>query len=222
MRWRADIHALATCDNALFLGTFAAGAAILRNNVDSEVAQNIQQHGPYWGNASEVISHGGNSFTVQLPLIAGVYAMSLLHQDDDLHEFSLTLFSSFNFTLISSFSLQYVTGTHRSNSATFSAFGDSGFPSTPVATSFALAAVIEERYGWRCGVPAYLAAGLIGWSEVDQNQHTVSDVVFGAALGYAIGKSIGAMHYRPDSPFKLVPFTDPWSRSQGLGIERRF
>ena len=222
MRWGTDVRALATCENGIFLGVFAGAAVILRNNVDNQVAQDVQQHGPYWGNLSNVISNAGDSFTFQIPLIAGVYAAGLYYQDEDLHELGLTMFAAFKFSVISSLALQYATGTHRSEGGTLNSFSDSGFPSTPVATSFALAAVIDERFGWKGGVPAYLAAGLIGWSEIDQNQHRVSDVVFGAALGYVIGKSLGSLHYRPDSPCKLVPFIDARSGTQGIGFERRY
>jgi hypothetical protein len=224
MRWGTDVCALATCENAIFLGTFAAGAVVLRNNVDSQVAQNIQEHGPYWGNFSHALGSGSESFVVQIPLIAGIYGAGLYYQDEDLHELGLTMFAAFKFSVIGSLALQYATGTHRSDGGLFNAFGDSGFPATPVATGFALAAVIDERYGWRGGVPAYLTAGLIGWSEIDQNQHKVSEVVFGAALGYAIGKSLGSLHYRPGSgsPFKLVPFFDAWNGAQGIGVERRY
>lgn len=221
-RWKADMHALFTGDNAVFLGVFATGALILRNNVDQQVIDNVQQNGPYWGHLSDTISALGESFTVQIPLIAGVYAASLYCQDDDLHELSVTMLASVKFSVISSLALQYATGTHRSDNGIIGSFGDNGFPSTSSATSFALAAVIDERYGWPGAIPAYLAAGLVGWSEIDQSQSRLSDVVFGAALGYVIGKSLGSMHYRPDSPTKLVPFVDPVSGTQGLGFERRF
>ena len=221
-RWGTDVRALTTCENAIFLGAFGAAAAIMRNNLDVRVAENIQQHGPYGGDFSNTLSNMGDSFTVQIPLIAGVYATSLYFQDDDLHELALTMFASFKFSVIGSLGLQYITGTHRSGGGTLDSFSDSGFPSTPVATSFALAAVIDERYGWRGGAPAYLAAGLIGWAEIDQNQHRVSDVVFGAALGYVIGKSLGSLHYRPNSPCKLVPFIDAVTGTQGVCFERRY
>lgn len=221
-RWKADVNALVACDNAIFLGVFATGAVILRNNVDQQVMDNIQQHGPYWGNLSNTISALGESFTVQIPVLATMYGASLYFQDDELHELSITMLASVKFSVISSLALQYATGTHRNDNGIIGSFGDNGFPSTSTATSFALAAVIDERYGWPGAVPAYLAAGLVGWSEIDQNQSRLSDVVFGAALGYVIGKSLGSMHYRPDAPTKLVPFVDPVTGCQGLGFERRF
>ena len=53
--------------------------------------------------------------------------------------------------------------------------------------------------GRSAALPTPRRAGLIGWAGIDQQQHRVSDVVFGAALGYVIGKSIGALRYHPDA-----------------------
>ena len=148
-----------------------------------------------------------------------MYVVSLCQQNEDLHELTLAMFTSFKFAVLGSVALQYATHTHHTQGGVFNLFRDSGFPSEGTAASFALAAVIDERFGWQGGVPAYLVSGLIGWSEIDQNHHTVSEVFFGAALGYVIGKSIGAMHYHPNAPFKLVPFVDSYSGTQGIGFE---
>ena len=79
-RWGTDVQALLTCENAVFLGTFAAGAVVLRNNVDNQVYQNIQEHGPYWGNFSQALGNSSESFFVQIPQISGVYGASLYYQ----------------------------------------------------------------------------------------------------------------------------------------------
>ena len=221
-RFVDEIEALATCENALFMGAAVGAAVYLHDNVDNRVADGITRHGPVWGNVSEVIVDFGDAFPYQLPLLAGMYATSLWQQNKDLHELTLTMFTTYKFTLLSSVALQYATRTHESGNGVFNLFSDSGFPSEQTATTFALAAVIDEALGWECGLPAYLFAGLIGWSEVDQNRHHVSDVVFGAAMGYVIGKTIGALHYRPDAPCKLVPLIDTYYGTQGLGIEFHF
>lgn len=221
-RLKGDLESLVTWENTAFLGTAAAGAAVLHNNVDGRVTHNTEVHGPLWDNFTDVLSHGGDTFTVHVPLLAGMYATSLWQQNEDLHELTLTMFTSYKFTVLSALVLQYGTGTHRNNGGTISFVRDSGFPSEPTAASFALAAVIDERFGWKGGLPAYLVAGLIGWGEVDQNQHTVSEVFFGAALGYVIGKSIGAQRYRPDAPFRLIPLVDTNSGTQGLAFEFRY
>lgn len=217
-----DFKALFTLENAAFLGIAGGGAAVIRNNADARVIQDYDQHGPRWGSVSNVFTHGGDAFLVEAPLLTAMYATSLCQQNEDLHELTLTIATSYKFSVLAALTLQYATGTHRSGGSAFSLIQENGFPSEPSAATFALAAVVEERYGWKGGVPAYLAAGLISFSQVDQNQHTVSEVFFGAALGYVIGKSIGAMHYHPERPLKLVPFIDSNTGSQGLAFELRY
>ena len=202
-------------ENAVFLGTAGGIAAVLHNNVDASVSQ----HQPRSGNASDIITDFGHAFPVQLPLLGGMYVTSLCTQNDDLHELTLTMFTTYKFTLLTSVALQYATRTHDSSNGVFNLLSDSGFPSEQTATTFALAAVVDEAFGWKGGLPAYAFASVIAWAEVDQNQHKVSEVVFGAALGFVIGKSIGALHYRPDAPWKLIPLIDTYSGTQGLGIE---
>jgi membrane-associated phospholipid phosphatase len=63
------------------------------------------------------------------------------------------------------------------------------FPSGHASTSFAAAAVLQRHYGWKVGLPALLAAAYSGLSRVTENQHWASDVVFGAAVGIASGRT---------------------------------
>jgi hypothetical protein len=70
-----------------------------------------------------------------------------------------------------------------------------GFPSGHASTSFAVATVLEEHFGWKVGVPAFVAAAYTGVSRVADNQHWASDVVFGAALGVASGRTV-TIHLR--------------------------
>lgn len=69
--------------------------------------------------------------------------------------------------------------------------GDShSFPSGHASASFAVAMVLQDHYGWKVGVPAFLAAGYTAASRVVDNQHWTSDVVFGAALGVACARTV--------------------------------
>jgi membrane-associated phospholipid phosphatase len=63
--------------------------------------------------------------------------------------------------------------------------GSQSFPSGHSASAFAGAAFLQMRYGWRFGVPAYLAASFVGYSRVEAKRHYTSDVVAGAAIGIA-------------------------------------
>lgn len=64
------------------------------------------------------------------------------------------------------------------------------FPSGHTSNAFTLATVAERHYGWKVGVPAYLAAGLVGASRLKQDMHYLSDVVAGATVGFIVGRAV--------------------------------
>jgi membrane-associated phospholipid phosphatase len=57
------------------------------------------------------------------------------------------------------------------------------FPSGHSSVSFMGAAFIEKRYGWKYGIPAYLAATFVAYSRVKSDKHYTVDVAAGAAIG---------------------------------------
>ena len=62
------------------------------------------------------------------------------------------------------------------------------FPSDTAALAFAPAQFLWDRYGWEYGVPAYLAAGFVGWSRVDARKHHWYDVAASAGFAFAASK----------------------------------
>lgn len=62
---------------------------------------------------------------------------------------------------------------------------DDAFPSGHSAVAFSSATFLQRRYGWRAGLPAYAAAGAVGWLRVRTDDHDWTDVLGGAALGIA-------------------------------------
>jgi membrane-associated phospholipid phosphatase len=67
--------------------------------------------------------------------------------------------------------------------------------------------VLQEHYGWKIGLPAFLAAVYTAGSRIPANEHWTSDVVFGAALGMASGRTV-TLHLR-DSRVSLRPLAVP-------------
>jgi len=68
--------------------------------------------------------------------------------------------------------------------------GSYSFPSGHASSSFATATVIARYFGWKFGVPAYAAATYVAASRLSENQHYLSDVVFGASLGVMAGRTV--------------------------------
>jgi len=150
---------------------------------------------------------------VQIPAITGVYLWSVHTQDQQLHDFSTTLMSAYAITSVSTVLLKAAANTDRPNGE------QHGFPSYHASSSFAIASVLDEYYGYEVGIPAYTLAGLIGWSRIDQRHHDLSDVVFGAALGFVVGKAVAGHELRGDSRVRLLPWNDPANRSTGIQME---
>lgn len=76
--------------------------------------------------------------------------------------------------------------------------GSASFPSGHATRSFAVAAVMADRFGRRGAWTAYPIATLVSLAMVQRGIHWTSDIVAGAGLGLAIGKGIGARHPRRD------------------------
>ena len=63
------------------------------------------------------------------------------------------------------------------------------FPSGHASATFATATVLQRHLGWKAAVPTYSIATYVAMSRLQQNRHFLSDVVFGAALGVAAGRT---------------------------------
>lgn len=72
--------------------------------------------------------------------------------------------------------------------------GATAFPSGHASTTFATAAVLQNHLGWKYTWPTYAVASYVAMSRLHDNRHFASDVVFGAALGMACGKTVVTRH----------------------------
>jgi membrane-associated phospholipid phosphatase len=95
--------------------------------------------------------------------------------------------------------------------------GSSGhaFPSGHTAIAFSSAAFMQRRYGWRPGIPAYLAASYVGWLRLETDDHDTADVLGGMAVGilssYLLTKPLG------ENVEVAV-----WSNGNGAGIQLQY
>ena len=98
------------------------------------------------------------------------------------------------------------------------------FPSGHASTAFAWATVAQSHYGWKVGVPSYLAASAIGFSRISNNKHHLSDVLAGATIGYITGRTVVRKNGDPleKRSFTLHPMTDAQGTGYGVGMTVRF
>lgn len=88
------------------------------------------------------------------------------------------------------------------------------FPSGHTSASFTTATVIQRRFGWRAGLPAYVLASYVGLSRLHRN-HYLSDVAFGAGLGIAAGLAVN----QPSRGAVISPILAPGVA--GLAVDLR-
>lgn len=93
--------------------------------------------------------------------------------------------------------------------------GEYGFPSGHVSFIVSGAAFLQERYGWKYGVPAYLLAGYVASERVRDDKHRWRDVIAAGALSYGVAK----LFVTPENATHLAPVIGPdfiglrWERS---------
>ena len=216
---RDDTVSLFTWKNALVLGIAAGGAVAMRDNLDQRVRYETLEHPLRWGEGSEVLRQFGE-YSYQVPVLAGGYVASLWVEDDTFHEFMKATISAYSLTSITTVAIKGITNTTRPSDG-FEG-GHYGFPSFHTASTFSIAAVIDEYYGWQAALPAYVLAGLVGWSRIDQREHDLSDVVFGSVLGLVIGHTVGAAHLDRHDGLRVGPYYEPQNRATGVAVEKRF
>jgi membrane-associated phospholipid phosphatase len=91
------------------------------------------------------------------------------------------------------------------------------FPSGHTSVAFASAATLENRYGWKAGLPAHLAAIFVGIARVKAEKHYWYDVVVGAGIGEVSGLLITR---KRNSNVQLLPWAEP--KSAGVAFNMRF
>jgi membrane-associated phospholipid phosphatase len=183
-------------ETAIWLGGGGL-AALAVHPADDDIARHVQENHP-----DELI--GGNTYGSQwlhIPVAMAVWGIGSLAGSDRFAETGRDLLRAQISVVSWTYAIKYTANRTRPN-------GDPrGFPSGHASTSFATAAVLQEQFGWKVGVPAFLAAAYTGASRVVANQHWTSDVIFGAAVGMASGRTV-TLHLR-DNRFTLAPMPVP-------------
>ena len=98
------------------------------------------------------------------------------------------------------------------------------WPSGHTASSFCIASVLDEFYGPKVGIPAYLLAGFVGYRMMDSGDHWASDVLFGGVLGYVVGHAIAGENKKLElAGFQILPLVTPQRISTaGIMLAKEF
>lgn len=212
----ADVQGLATVQSFSILAVSGGLAALSREEWDTDVRQDVRNHPRrFGGTLNDVIDNTGASYT-HLGSAAVLYGFSLFVQSPLLHEVSLDALHALTIEIPLVMGLKEAFSTERPNGE------NGGFPSGHTASTFALAAVIHENFGLLPGFLGYTWGTLVALHRIDTKHHDLSDVIFGAGLGVAIGFASARNGAPRLAEVELKPWLDPRSKAKGLGIEYRF
>lgn len=203
-------------ENSLAFGTGLSLAIVSKSTSwDREVKHAFAGHDRF-GAATDiatVLGHPG----VHFGFAALTYTYGVAYKSEMAAQAGRRLFEALAINDLLTLGLQLATNQRRPNGERMA------FPSGHTSSSFALATVLHGVYGPVVGIPMYGLAGFIGAARLDANEHHLSDVLLGAALGYIVGRTVTKTdRKRTVLGFEVDPWVDEETGAGGLQLRRRF
>jgi PAP2 superfamily protein len=180
-----DVKEIPSWRSAIVLGAGAALAGMSDAWWDEDVRHAVDNDRESFGH---VENNALNVAANPEVLFAGssiLYGGSLLVDSPRVHDFALDMMSALTIEMPIVFVLKEAFHTTRPN-------GDSnGFPSGHTAGAVSLATLLGTHFGLYPAIAGYTFAGFVAWHRIDSGKHDLSDVIFGAALGYTVDAAVG-------------------------------
>ena len=192
-------HTYAKPENLIILGTAFGADRIVRHNWDGEIRDELRDNDTSLAETDDfgtIIGNPALHFGV-----AGAWYLTSLHKEDQAnYEKSRTMIQALMVNGLSTMLLKWSMDDETPNDEEW------GWPSGHTSSSMCFAAVMHEYYGWKAGVPLYLVAGYSAATRLEDREHDLSDVIFGAALGLVVGHSVVQGELPNVAGFHLLPY----------------
>jgi hypothetical protein len=129
---------------------------------------------------------------VLLPAAATIYGVGRAIDDKRVSHVGSDLIQSEIISELIVESLKYTVQRERPNKGS-----GYSFPSGHAADTMAFATALERHLNWRFFVPAYAFASYVAISRLNYNEHYISDVMFGSAVGIIAGRTVTRPGHEP-------------------------
>ncbi|MGA2915320.1 MAG: phosphatase PAP2 family protein [Sedimentisphaerales bacterium] len=198
----------------LMLILLAGGGSIALHDshADSKIANNFEDHRSIpktLDNITDIAGNPGTHFAA-----TGIWYLMAAHNKDDLNvQRSWIMMRALAVTGATTLMLKGIVHNDSPNGAALA------WPSGHTASSFCVASVLDEFYGPKVGIPAYLLAGFVGYRMMDSGDHWASDVLFGGVLGYVVGHAVAGENKKLEvAGFEILPLISPERNGTTTGI----
>ena len=173
------VHGLVSRDNlwALVVG---GGTSLAAVTVDDELSDELRGRFNGLGDVGHFIGHP----VMIASSVAGLVAVAPLTDNRRFRTFAYTLAQAQILDSAVKYGLKAAVSRTRPNGE-----NDNAFPSGHTSATFAFATVADHYYGKKVSIPGYVIAAIVGVSRIEKGKHYLSDVLFGATLGYITGRT---------------------------------
>jgi hypothetical protein len=205
-------------DNATAL-LLAGGASIIMHNThaDTDIETHFDKHSSLHGFEDESLNILGHPAT-HFGASSLWYYLSTENDDELNRQRAWTMRTALTITWLATTGLKLARNNETPNGKSFA------WPSGHTSSSFTVASVLDEFYGPKIGIPAYVAASAVAYRMMDTGDHWASDVVFGATLGWIVGHTVAGRHKEFEiAGFDMVPYVGHTEESKvGIGFMKQF
>jgi membrane-associated phospholipid phosphatase len=199
----------------------AGGASIAMHNTeaDDNIWKNCRSHHVFHGFTDESLNIIGSP-AMHFPAAGLWYAIAAENKDELNKGRAYTMLTALSISGATTLGLKAIRNDRPPNGKGWA------WPSGHTSSSFTVASVLDEFYGHKVGVPAYLLATVVAYRMVDTGDHWASDCVFGAVLGWVVGHSVAGKYKQLEiAGFDVLPYTVPTvndNTAMGISLVKQF
>ena len=213
--WHQTVDVYTNPLNLIILAGAGGASIAVAQHQDEDTAEFFDENHHFGQGWRDALSFAGSPATHFV--LAGLwYTVGTVKQDEKTYEVGKTLIDALIINGLSTSLVKIVSNREGPNGE------EQAFPSGHTSSSVTFATVMHEAYGPWVGVPLYGLSALVAMERLDDGEHWISDVVFGAALGLVVGRTVAGG--RPPEIFggQLAPYVNPENGISGIAWVKTF
>ncbi len=199
---RGAKHSFAKPENLLVLGLAFGADRIVRHNLDDDVREHLRDNDTSLAETDDFGTIIGNP-ALHFGIAGAWYLAAVKQRDEAQHGKAAVMIEALAVNGLATMLLKVGMDDKTPNDESF------GWPSGHTSSSVCFAAVMHEYYGWKAALPLYALAGYSAATRLEDREHDLSDVVFGAALGWVVGHSVVRGELPEVAGFTVLPYASP-------------
>jgi PAP2 superfamily protein len=205
---------LTTPEHQGLLLIVGAGSAYTQNNHDDQIADHFEGHHTFGRDLTIAFGTAGSPAT-HFALAGAGYVYNILTENQKGYEVSRSLIKALSLTGLITTGAKLAANNHCPNGE------DLAWPSGHTSSTVTLATVMNEYYGPWVGIPLYALSGLVMYERMETGEHWASDVIFGAVIGYTVGKTVASKDRPKIFGMDLAPYVSE-SGAKGVVLVKAF